>query len=366
MRHLLRHFRSASVAVLFAVLVAVNGCDIRKYSVMTRIEPDGRLNRGVSIPRDWTLPPEALVAPKTYPPSTQPGDYILNKEWADLWSQESPELKAGVGESGKTIVAGGEFPSAEHIPRNYHLIAYPLDDRASTNRIDHSLDDCLLFNVDNWTETITETVQLGEFVDTVDEMALMLLPPFQTTVDDILGKEYDFKDLHTFGRERLDPLVRDFVLLLYEAAGAGFGAKPRPQDLPVMKNRLRTIGFDLPLNESGDDVDGDKMSTVLTDYVRDLFRTTVRLRATGRYLNTEQAEQLMKRFGWEPEKDSTSRPASGPATATSPTSQPATQESSVWDSIAEAFPQRFEVMNGRTLEAMWFLWGARIGGANRG
>lgn len=358
----------------FVLLAGSDGCETRKYHVITRIEPDGAISRSIEQPRDDTLPPEALVKPKTYPPSTQPADYFLRPDWARLWSESQPATEPANDAPDKSSVkASGSFPSADRIPRNYHLIAWPLEDRFSTNRIEHTYQDYVLFGIDDWSETFTETVRLYEYVDTLDEMIRTMLPAFEATLDETLGSQYDFTELKTVLRSQGATLVRRYALMMYQFGGnqdnKGISAQQEQQTVAI----LAAAGLNVPLNEKGE-IDGDKVSAAARAFFLRLFQEKVRSRNTGEHLNAQQATKLAKALNLD-----FPPPQSQPATATQPAaegqaaskpataaaSQPTSREASPWDQAEEIFRRQFEKLNGQSLEQAALAWGATTGGAHR-
>ncbi len=247
----------------------------------------------------------------------------------------------------------------------------PLEDRASVNRIAHNFNDFGLFGIDDWTETITETIRLDEYAETIDEMTRMLIPPAQATFDELFGAQYDFAEMHAFARKRLAPIARRFALLLFQTGAHGGGTQPSPEDWRMLKEMLRPAAFELPLNEEGTQLNNEVLGRVLREYCRDVFMMTVRLKTTGQYLTPDQAEDLLLTLGWKPEPEPQSQPASEseqPDTAAGappPASQPTAQEASPWDGAHDVFSRHFLAMHGRSLESISLLWGAQAGGAHR-
>jgi hypothetical protein len=355
--------------VILAVLAVINGCETRKYQVITRIEQDGGLYRSIEQPRDDTLPPEALVKPKSYPPSTQPADYALKPAWAARWSESQPATSPPADDEGKFIKAAGRFASAEDIPGNYHLIAWPLEDRASTNQINHKYEDFLLFGIDDWSERITDTVRLYEYVDTIDEMIRMMLPALEATMDELLGKEYDFKDLYEYVENEGPRIGRRFGLIVYQTNPEWRTLLTDREKTQQLKDLLSSVGFSLPLKEGGEEIDDEQAFEAGKEFLVNLCREKIRRRATGEHLTAEQAEKLLKMFGIDLAKSAESQPAgtTAPAAAaqTAPSTSPTTQEASPWDRAGDVFPGHFLRLTGREYEPMALLWAARMGGAHR-
>jgi len=357
----------------FVLLAGSDGCETRKYHVVTRIEPDGAIYRSIEQPRDDTLPPEALTRTKSYPPSTQPADYVLRSDWARLWSESQPATEPANDAPGAPIKASGMFPSADRIPRNYHLVAYPLDDHASGNQIAHNYEDYLLLGIDDWNERITETVALYEYADTIDEIIHTSLPALEATVDDLFGQEYDFADLYTLVRSDGAATARRFAFLLYQVCPESRSPLTEQQQLRQLKDILAAVGFQMPLNEKGDEIDNEKTREVARNFFNSLCRDHVRLRASGEHLTADQADKLLQQVGLDFAPKSQTQPATAtassvpaqPAGTSNPATEPATRETFSWDKVHDLFYGHFLRLTGREFEPMTLLWAAQTGGAHR-
>ena len=185
------------------------------------------------------------------------------------------------------IKAAGKFPSADRIPRNYHLVAYPLDDHVSDNQIDYKYEDYLLLGVDNWQERITESVALYEYAETIDEIIRTSLPALEATLDEILGKDYDFTELYALVRSEGAATARRLASLLYQACPESRAPLTQQQQLGQLKDILAVVGFQLPLNAKGDGVDDEKAEATAREFFISVCMQHVRLRASGEHLTVE-------------------------------------------------------------------------------
>ncbi len=259
MRHALSvRLGIAGFIAIVPFLIGADGCNAIPVKVVTRIEGDGRIYRETHLVRDQALPPEALAGPKKYPPSTQPADYPLRPEWAARWTESQPATAAP--EQGPAeIAAAGTFASAADVPRTYHLVDWPLADRASTNRIEHVFTDYCLFGIDDWNETITETVLLSEYAETVDAMLQAMRPAFEATLDEVHGRQYDFLDLHLFLHDEAATAARRYALLRYQIACEPDGEEDSPESMRRYRDIAAGMGLNLPLNDQGE-IDGERGS----------------------------------------------------------------------------------------------------------
>ena len=374
----MNRFTVSGIHAVFAILAFVmlagsDGCETRKYAVVTRIEQDGSFYRSIEQPRDDTLPPEAITRTKSYPPSTQPADYTLRPDWARLWSESQPATEPANDAPGAPIKASGTFSSADRIPRNYHLVAYPLDDHVSDNQIAHNYEDYLLLGIDDWAERITETVALYEYGDTIDEIIHTLLPALEATMDELFHQEYDFTELYALVRSEGAATARRFAFLLYQMCPETRSSLTTQQQLRQLKDILAAVGFQMPLNEKGDEIDNEKAREVARNFFNSLCREHVRLRASAEHLTADQADKFLKLVGLDFAPRSQTQPATAtassdqaqPAGTSNPATEPATQETFSWDKAHEIFCGHFLRLTGREFEPMALLWAAKTGGAHR-
>jgi len=354
---------------LTAALLCVLGCEPTKHQTITRIGPDGRLTREVILPRDASLPPEALKRAKTYPPSTQPADYLLADAWKQRWATCEDAPTPSGAEEGAYFKATGTFADADRVPESYHLIAYPFMDRVSVDHIEHEYVDFELFGIDTWNETITETVSLAEYEATLDEIALKLAPVIERTLDALLGERYELDDFHAFLRAKTIPVLKDLALWQFQYACAGDfdDFETFPPAVRELKAILARLGFDLPLTADGQAID-EEAGPAFERFVVELVARKVRWRPTGQPLTEPQARAFLKALGYEIKNDA---PPADEATTkqAAPTSadQEDQKDQEDIDALrAEIFRGVFKEMYGCDYEEVALVWGAKLGGASRG
>lgn len=349
-----RSFHGLIALALLAAIPLATGCKPKKYTVSTRIDPTGEFDREILQPLDDSLPPEALAQPKAGPSSPPTADLAIKPSWRREWRQCTTRPAEPPAE-GTCVVASGHFAVADQIPRNYHLIAYPFPDRASSNQIAHAFDDCLLFGVDSWTETLTETVSLPDYVEAVDEMLNETLPAVKTALDEVLGREYDLTALQDYLDKDLRKTVRRLYLWCYQH-GPGIDADGLC-GFPVRELRLILVGagFTLPVtNETEPAVDPNRLAEAWEPFLRERLRKLVRMKEPATPLTDEQVRDLMDRFGLFTE--------SRDPGATAPATRPGARDQ---EAMRLAFLRHFERLNKIPYEQASARWEARIGGAHR-
>ena len=352
----MKRTRSAGGLAVLTLIIAVvlaGGCKPKKYTVSTRIDANGEFDREILQPLDDSLPQEALSARKTIPPGSQPSDYALDAGWRKQWRQCTTRPAAQDAE-GTYVSATGHFAVADEIPQNYQLIAYPFADRTASNQITHTFDDCLLFGVDTWNETLAETLTLPDYADAVDEMLCGLLPAANAALDDVLGREYDLAALHDYLDKDLRKVLRHLYLWCYEN-GPGINADGLSgEPVRALRQILAGADFKLPVAEGGAAVDQDQFSTAWEPFVRDRIRKLVRLKGSESPLTEEQVKALVDRLGLF--NDSKSSPGTQPSPQ---------QESKELEAFRLAFSRYFDRNNKMPLEQAFPRWEARIGGAHQ-
>lgn len=358
--------RITSMTLAIPLLVALAGialqagCKPRKYHVVTRIDPAGDFEREILQPFDDSLPPEALSVPKTQPAATQPAKEHLRPAWAKRW--RTCELEQAPEESvpDTYIRAAGKFPAADLIPRSYHLPAYPLTDRAAVNQIDHTCDDYLLFSIDHWSETITDTVRLYEYVETVDEMTRQVLSPLVEMLQTQFGETYDLSGLYAWLGSKGSAIYRRWCLWYFENAPLEDISQLTPAAVVSLREAMAPFGFTLPCDETGERIDTDRVEPAIKDFAVRLLTGCVRLRSTGEPLTPEQANTLFELLGY----GTTTAPAdSQPAPASSDDTD--TQPAEIhWEKAQVVFKEAFRRMNGVDWDETVALWSAKSGGAH--
>lgn len=344
---------SLSVLVLITAIPLSGGCKPKKYAVSTRIDANGEFDRDTLQPLDDSLPREALANRKPNPPSSQPADYILNPAWQKEWRQCTTQ-PGDPDTEGTYVAARGHFAVADEIPQNYHLIAYPYPSRASSNQISHAFEDCLLFGIDSWSETLTEVITLSDYVDAVDDMLRKTVPAVNAALDDVLGQEYEMAALRQYLDEDLRSTVRRLYLWCYDN-GPGINAEGL-SGAPVreLKSILSGAHFLLPLTDGAETVDQDRLSAAWEPFFRERLRTLLRVKPSKQELNDEQATALMRRFGLFNDAK--------PATASQPAEQLETKD---LEALRLAFLRHFERLNKMPYDQSVLQWESRIGGAHR-
>ncbi|HOW70218.1 MAG TPA: hypothetical protein PKY77_06400 [Phycisphaerae bacterium] len=348
-----RSFRDLAALTLVVVMVVSGGCKPKKYAVSTRIDSGGEFDREILQPLDDSMPPEALVIPKTALPNSQPSDYALKPAWQKAWRQCATR-PATPDTEGTYVSARGHFAVVDEIPRTYHLVAYPFSDRVASNKVNHAFDNYLLFGVDSWNETLTETISLPDYVEAVDEMLGQMFPAIGATLAELLGDEYDLTALHGYLGGDLRKAIRHLHLWCYENGPgiAADGLSGAPVD--ELRQILAGAGLKLPMTGDGASVDQERLSAAWEPFVRERIRRLVRFKASGSALSEGQIQALMDRFGLFSENKT-------PA-ATHPAGPPQSDgQAAIW----HAFLGHFERLSKVSYDQARARWEARIGGAHR-
>jgi hypothetical protein len=366
MRRLLR-FRTAGVTILMVlvVLAGLAGCKPRKYRVVTRIDERGNFEREIFQPLDDSLSPEALSIPKTAPPTTQPTERDLRGEWKRQWRRCEVVKAPEEATPAEYLQAAGVFPTADLIPRTYHLPAYPLEGRAAVNRIEHTFDDYLLFGIDHWSETITETVVLYEYVETIDEIIRQMTPALRAMLDDQLAATYDLSALHDWIADQGAKVYRRWCLWFFENGPVHCLADLSPAAVTSLREALAPSGFELPCDDTGEAIDASRTEPAVEAFTIDLLCRRVRMKDSGELLSREQATTLFKSLTSAGEQATASSPAAASQPASAPAGEAiATRPAIDWEQAETVFKEAFQRANGAEWEPTLTTWQARTGGAH--
>lgn len=338
------------------LVIAAVGCKTRRYEVLTRLEPDGTFRREIYQPLDDSLPPEALAEAETTGPASRPAEFRLDDTWKARWMSVRTAPAPPDAQDGPYFRAVGEFAKAANIPPSYFAAGDPPDDLASENLLSHAEEDYGIFGIDQWTETITETVLLPEYAEAVGDTLEMLMPAFKAALEESYGQRYELKPLLAYLDGQATRALRNYCLWFYQY-------RPHSMEdisgdaLHDLQSVLEPAGLQLPEDEDHY-IDQEALGEELDAFFLDLVQAKVRMRPSGRALTDEEAEALWRRIRvdcglpatpqgmQEEDEQPTVRP-----TSDGPQTRPAQQER-FWEAVSRHFMRLYGAHGERELQRL--------------